>query len=40
MSKKPQILKFTDVWSEVLEGIEHIYQLKPMTHPAWMKIFR
>jgi hypothetical protein len=39
MSKNNQILIFPDLWEEVLEGIEHIYQLKPMTTATWMKLF-
>jgi len=40
MSQNIQILKFSDVWEEVLVGIKHIYQLKPMTTASWMKLFR
>jgi hypothetical protein len=39
MSQNSQILIFSEVWKEILEGIKHIYQLKPMTTITWMKHF-
>jgi len=32
-------LMFDEVWKELLEGIEQIYQLKSMTIASWMKLF-
>lgn len=31
--------KFDDVWTKLLEGIEHIYQFHEMLAPAWMQLY-
>jgi hypothetical protein len=39
MSERTQPLAFDNVWKQLSMGIEHIYQLQPMTNPSFMKLY-
>jgi hypothetical protein len=40
MSKRARTSTFDDVWNELLEGIKHIYQFKPVTSQTFMELYR
>jgi hypothetical protein len=39
MSQNPEVFTFAEIWKQLFEGIQRIYQFQAMTQSNWMQLY-